>query len=398
MRAARSTIRSIAIWQNIRGLSLLDAKQERALAREIDALEVEHWRALLSRRDALDVVAAVVDRVLPEGGRVLHELRQAEAAPRGRRGRRAASRTARRARALDAAANRLQRLDMDGSALHAADLAVREAGAGRSAASAQLARIARARQAQQRAKERFVTANLRLVIAMARRYDRGRLPLADSIQEGNLGLMHAVERFDYRRGYRFSTYASWWIRHSLNRALSDKGRLIRVPVHALDDMSRITRAAEAEAVKSGSAPDAEGIALRTGLGQDKVQMLVAGWSRDPISLDRHARPRLRADAARCPGRAGTAGPGRVAGRRPLGPPAPPAPAAPVADSSPLSCATASDSTERRSSRCASIGEKHALSRERIRQIQQEALVKLRRIAATMARRGATERGRERFAP
>lgn len=83
--------------------------------------------------------------------------------------------------------------------------------------------MAQARTVQQQAKNAFMAANLRLVVSMARRDDRGVMPLADLIQEENLGLIRAVERFDHTRGYRFSTYASWWIRHHLNRALSDKG-------------------------------------------------------------------------------------------------------------------------------------------------------------------------------
>ena len=82
-------------------------------------------------------------------------------------------------------------------------------------------------------KNEFVKANLRLVVSIARRFNYGRMPLADLIQEGNIGLIKAVERYDYRRGYRFSTYASWWIRHAISRALADKGRAVRLPVHMI---------------------------------------------------------------------------------------------------------------------------------------------------------------------
>jgi len=148
--------------------------------------------------------------------------------------------------------------------------------------------VARAKNAQQEAKNRFVAANLRLVILMARRYGRGGLPLEDLIQEGNLGLMRAVERFDHRRGYRFSTYASWWIRHSLNRALSDKARLIRLPVHVLEDMSRVARVRSEISGRTGVAPNTAELAVELCMSEDKLQDLKAAGAVTgrPVSLDR----------------------------------------------------------------------------------------------------------------
>jgi RNA polymerase primary sigma factor len=115
------------------------------------------------------------------------------------------------------------------------------------------------------AKHSFIQANLRLVVAIARRYDRGQMPLIDLIQEGNLGLIKAVERFDYRRGFRFSTYASWWIRHAIGRALADKGHAVRVPVHALDTQHRLMRAAEMIGLRLGRAPTDEELAKEAGI-------------------------------------------------------------------------------------------------------------------------------------
>ena len=103
------------------------------------------------------------------------------------------------------------------------------------------------------AKNEFVKANLRLVVSIARRFNHGRLPLADLIQEGNIGLMKAVERYDYRRGFRFSTYAWWWIRHAISRALADKGRAVRLPVHMIDAYNRIAKSTARAAVASSGA-------------------------------------------------------------------------------------------------------------------------------------------------
>src|SRR5262249_36952495 len=117
-----------------------------------------------------------------------------------------------------------------------------------------LERISEASRTSKIVKNKFVKANLRLVVSIARRYNRGRLPLIDLIQEGNIGLMKAVERFDHSRGYRFSTYASWWIRHAISRALADKGRAVRIPVHMLDTHNRVQRATQAFVAQMGREP------------------------------------------------------------------------------------------------------------------------------------------------
>jgi RNA polymerase primary sigma factor len=138
----------------------------------------------------------------------------------------------------------------------------------------------------QRAKEDFVKANLRLVVSIARRFNYGRLPLADLIQEGNMGLIKAVERFDYRRGFRFSTYASWWIRHAIARGLADKGRVVRLPVHALAELQSVTRERAKLQRALGRQPTTEELAAALKVRPDRLEKMEGALLDDAVSLDR----------------------------------------------------------------------------------------------------------------
>ena len=158
--------------------------------------------------------------------------------------------------------------------------------AGHPGAKKWIARIHTSYDKQLAAKNKFVKANLRLVVSIARRYNRGRLPLIDLIQEGNIGLMKAVERFDHTRGYRFSTYASWWIRHAISRALADKGRAVRIPVHMLDTYNRVTRATQAITARTGQEPSIEELEKETGIPKEKLERVKDFYAETPFSLDR----------------------------------------------------------------------------------------------------------------
>ncbi|MFE6779289.1 RNA polymerase sigma factor RpoD/SigA [Streptomyces sp. NPDC057702] len=135
-----------------------------------------------------------------------------------------------------------------------------------------------------RAKDVFIRSNLRLVVAVARRYPRSGLPLLDLIQEGNAGLVRAVEKFDYAKGFKFSTYATWWIRQAITRSIADQSRTIRLPVHLVEELGRIRRVQREFNRENGRDPEHTEIAAELGSTPARVSD-VLDWARDPVSLN-----------------------------------------------------------------------------------------------------------------
>jgi RNA polymerase primary sigma factor len=278
---------------------LLGPEQERELAQGIEDQEILTWERLLSRADVVPEVIAMLEGKLEHPIDAKQLLKAADSIRNSTAKKpdsRAVNRLTAAAREI---AEKLRVQDLDRTHI---DVVIRELRRARTiamtkpsqvsfpAASAAFATylsgIDHAYRGSSALREEFVKANLRLVVTMARRYDRGGMPLADLIQEGNLGLMHAVSRFDYRRGLRFSTYACWWIRHAIGRALADKARAVRIPVHMLEAQQQLEKVRQQLIRELGRQPTPQEVAKAARVPLAKLNQMHRYLMGQPLSLDR----------------------------------------------------------------------------------------------------------------
>jgi len=264
-------------FRDLAEVAVLTPGEELAAWKRIEALELAWWHCAFSFPP---IVHELVDALVPRvrgGPEVLAALAELAAAPAA---------TERFASAVERASEKLVAIDIGRDLQRSALARIRKAHRDSPELSDYLSRLDGAGARVRAAKADYARANLRLVVSLARRYDFGRLPLSDLVQEGNLGLLHAIDRFDYRRGFRFSTYASWWIRHAINRALSDKGRAVRLPVHVLDKYHRLARAKRDLTRTLGRPPTIEELSEATDMTAERIERMRGYLLDQSVSLDR----------------------------------------------------------------------------------------------------------------
>ncbi len=288
-------------FREMSGLGVMSPEQELRAATRIADLRTEHWRRILSYPPFAEPIA---DFITDQGGdenRPESDLVTLRRSARSLRDRETKVNRDAFERDRLSTALALSFFDTDGILADRilADLQVLETG-GRDGVSMSarpprrgskpfeeyVARVRQSAMMLRTAKNQFVKSNLRLVVSIARRFNHGRMPLQDLIQEGNIGLMKAVDRFDHRKGFRFSTYGSWWIRHAISRAIADKGRAVRLPVHMIDAYHKVSKARRELETLQGRDPTAEELARHTGLAAAKIEKMDTLLLEAPISLDR----------------------------------------------------------------------------------------------------------------
>jgi RNA polymerase primary sigma factor len=375
-------------FRDMAALDVLRPEQEFTSAREIEALEIALWDAVLAHPPAVEHVLAAIEPIAPlpaEAKALRHAAARRPSGPDAKAWSKLAARAARKLRAddvdhlfIDAALGAIDRITLGiGTRGTSVGLIGRER-----ARKDWLVRIHAANRAAADARNAFVKANLRLVVSIARRFNHGRMALADLIQEGNLGLIKAVERYDYRRGFRFSTYASWWIRHAISRALADKGREIRLPVHMIDAQHRLTKARRQLTGQLGRQPTSEELATATQMPVDKIEKMRSWLLEQSISIDKPVgddEGRVLGEVLEDPDREEVSPTGDLEWE---------ALTAEVRDLLRELRPIEADILRQRFGlgtdqelTLKEIGDKYNLSRERIRQLQEQALAKMRRALA-----------------
>ncbi len=302
LRASRTTDADdhlAAYFRQLAAHELLTPEDERELSQGIEDTEVLTWERVFARGDCARPLLAIVEPNLEQPVAFPKLLKICDEMAKSKRAGKDPKLAKKLTTPAKEAALQLRALDLD--RVHI-DAVMRELFRARQAAlagqttwwtdgaskeaGAYVDSVSQAYRDAMALRDEFVRANLRLVVTMARRYDRGGMPLADLIQEGNLGLMHAVARFDYRRGLRFSTYACWWIRHAIGRALADKARAVRIPVHMLEAQQQLEKVRQTLLGELGRPPTPQELAKAARVPLAKLNQMHRYIMGQPMSLDR----------------------------------------------------------------------------------------------------------------